>query len=193
MVDLRFFILKFWLVDFFLKTETEKNIVALLATCLVAKVGLLLWCFAVWEPLRAFAARHKFVARWKYFFPDAFFFCCGVCALFAFFWAQTVLMLSFLFFLHCIVAVLFCRFCAFLALLPLPCVSFCVAMLTVGLYAFFLCVFASPPPIYMPISCADLYVCGSVFGVFCCARFALLLPCFPHLPLLITLLVLLGK
>ena len=51
--------------SFFFKIETEKNIVALLATCLIAKVGLLLHCFVILEPFRAFAVYTMFIFRCK--------------------------------------------------------------------------------------------------------------------------------
>ena len=66
--------------------------------------------------------------------------------------------------LHCCCAVL--QFLCFSCASPFAVRSFCVDMMIVCLYAFFLCVFASPPSIYMPISCVDVYVCGSVFDLF---------------------------
>ena len=187
MVDLRFFILKFWLVDFFFKNWNRNFFFALLAT-----FNNLLGCQG-WPVVAVFChygALSGFCGSSQVCFPlgNIFFWCLHfflrrlrcVCI----FLSTNSVLVFVSFFLHYIFAVLFCSFCAFLTLLSLSCVSFCVGMKNLWLCAFFLCVFASPP-LYLHAYFMRWCVCLRVrLWLFCCARFALVIPCFPLLSLL---------
>ena len=96
---------------FFKKLKPKKNF-ALLTTCFIDKVGLLLFCFAVLEPFRAFAVCTIFIFRSEYFsccfvFFLRFFLPCSI------FVNKNSVVVFVTFFLALLSVLLFSRFCVF--------------------------------------------------------------------------------